>query len=194
MPPKVTDTPGDLERGATVRPGRRPFAGGRGDGRHRRCRWAARLLHAGGGVAQEDGPQELGVIAHLGRRPREADGPRVHDVDPVGHRDGHVDRLLDEEDRGPGVAQGPHGVEELLHHQRGQAERELVDQQQRRGGQQGHGQGQHLLLAAGEVAGPVVPPFGQHVEAAQGRRPPAARPAAGAGAPARRRPAGSPPR
>ena len=49
------------------------------------------------------------------------------------------------------------GAEDLLHEQRGQAEGGLVEQQQPRPGHQRAGDGQHLLLAARERAGRLLP-------------------------------------
>ena len=49
-----------------------------------------------------------------------------------------------------------HHVDKVVDHGRGQAEGELVDEEQLGAGHQAHGQREHLLLAAGQVTGPGV--------------------------------------
>ena len=52
-----------------------------------------------------------------------------------------------------------------LDHQRRQALRRLVEEEQLRAGEQGAGDGEHLLLAAGELASLAVEPLAQAREA-----------------------------
>ena len=52
----------------------------------------------------------------LVRRPGEAHGARLHDVDPIGHRHGDVHRLLHQHDGGAGPAHRLDGAEQLLDH------------------------------------------------------------------------------
>ena len=80
----------------------------------------------------------------------------MQNVDVVGHGDGALDVLLDQQHR---TAFGPehgHGVEDLVDDDRGEAHRELVGHDQRRVGDERPGQGQHLLLAAGQGPGRLV--------------------------------------
>ena len=70
--------------------------------------------------------------------------------------EGDVDRLLDEQDRRALLLDAAHDDEQLLDDRRGQAEGQLVDDEQLRLGDEGHRQRQHLLLAAREVAGHLV--------------------------------------
>ena len=88
--------------------------------------------------------------------PGEAHDTGLHDVDAVGHRHRDVHRLLDEEDGGAALAHRLDGAEQLLDHERGETERELVDEEQLGTGDGRHGEGEHLLLAAREVGGPLV--------------------------------------
>ena len=127
-----------------------------------RCDGRGRLLDV-------DRPQELGVGGQL-LAPSRRSGPdhRLHDVDAVGHRHGDVHRLLDEQDGGSGVAHGLDGSEELLDDDGGQPERELVDEEQLGSGDGGHGQGQHLLLATGEVARALGAAGGEGGEGSEG--------------------------
>ena len=68
-----------------------------------------------------------------------------------------LDVLLDDEDAGPALGgEPPDHREQVVEHDRGQAERELVEQQQLLAADQHPGQRQHLLLAAREQAGPAV--------------------------------------
>ena len=99
----------------------------------------------------------------------EADLALLHEQGPVGQRLGHVQRLLDDDHGLALVLQRPHRDQQLLDHDRGQAEGQLVDDEHFGLVDQRHGQGQHLLLAAGEVAGPGVVPLGQHREPGQRR-------------------------
>ena len=59
----------------------------------------------------------------------------------------------------PGGVDLPHLLDQLVDHGRGQAERQLVDAEQLGPGDERHGQRQHLLLAARQVAGQLVVPL-----------------------------------
>jgi len=74
-----------------------------------------------------------------------------------GERDRHVDRLLDEHNRGAVAVDGAHDLEQLLDDDRRQTEAELVDHEQSRPGDEGLAEREHLLLATGQVAGLLVP-------------------------------------
>ena len=68
--------------------------------------------------------------------------------------------LLDQQDADAGVLANPaQDAENLLHDQRRQAERRLIQQQQARAQHQGAGNRQHLLLAAGQGAGLLFEAF-----------------------------------
>ncbi len=56
----------------------------------------------------------------------------------------------------PVVGRGPDGPQEPVDDERGEAERQLVDEQQPRRPGQAAGEGEHLLLAAGEQADAAV--------------------------------------
>ena len=167
MPPKVTDIPFDAQhrdrarrraRSADVARGWRPAVARRSV---RRGRSIVRHLVAGG---QEHGPQEVGSVEQFGGRPAEADLAALHEVGPVGHREGDVHALLDEHD---GDAVGGHALhdrQQLPDDHRSEAERQLVDQQHLRAHDEAHRQGEHLLLAAGQVGGGGVEPLAEDRE------------------------------
>src|SRR6476661_1440222 len=72
----------------------------------------------------------------------------------------HLCVLLDQQDRHALLfVDAPDDRENLPHQDRRQAERRLVEQQQRRPVHQGAPDRQHLLLAAGELPGWLVQPF-----------------------------------
>ena len=56
------------------------------------------------------------------------------------------------------------GLVDLVDHERGQAQGRLVDQDQLGAGEVGPGQGQHLLLAAGQAAGGLAQPAAEDGE------------------------------
>ena len=85
----------------------------------------------------------------------------------VGDRQRDVHRLLDEDDRAALGVDRAHHVEQLLDDRRRQAERQLVDDQQLRLGDERHAEREQLLLAAGQVAGQLVPPLAQPREAVE---------------------------
>jgi len=68
------------------------------------------------GALQEDGAQHVGTLQQLGGRPVEADLTLLHEVRGLGQREGQVHRLLDEDDRRPGLADLLHDREQLLDH------------------------------------------------------------------------------
>ena len=79
-----------------------------------------------------------------------ADLEQVGAVDDIEHL---LDVLLDDQHGQPFGANAAHELEHLLHHQRREAGRRLVHQQQFRLRHQRAADGAHLLLAAGERAG-----------------------------------------
>jgi hypothetical protein len=98
--------------------------------------------------------QELGVLVHH-------DLAGLHHVAVGGDRQRHVGVLLDEQDRGALLVDLDDHVPDLLHDQRREAERGLVEQQVARLGHQRAPEGEHLLLAAGEVAGELLAALGE---------------------------------
>ena len=78
--------------------------------------------------------------------------------------EGDVDGLLDEDDRRTALADLLDHGEQLLDDHRREPERQLVDHQQARLREERLGEGEHLLLATGEVAGVVVPALAQDRE------------------------------
>ena len=71
----------------------------------------------------------------------------------IGERNRPVDRLLDDDDGDAVVAQGSQSLLHATCRLGREAQGQLVDEQEPWRGDQGHGQRQHVLLAAGEVAG-----------------------------------------
>jgi hypothetical protein len=108
---------------------------------------------AGRRPLQEHRAEDVGAFEQLGRRAPEADLALLEEHGGVGHLQGDVDRLLDEDDRGPGGHDVAHEREELGDDRGRQTERQFVDEQEPRCADEGHGEGQHLLLASAQVAG-----------------------------------------
>ena len=85
----------------------------------------------------------------------------LHDVAVVGDRQGHVGVLLDEQDARARLVDGHDRVPDLAYQLGGQAQGGLVQDEQFRIGHQRPPDGQHLLFAAGQVAGNVLPAVGK---------------------------------
>ncbi len=83
---------------------------------------------------------------------------------PVGDRQRHVERLLDDHDRHPLGLEPLDDLQQLLHDDRREAERQLVDEQHVGVVQERDGQGEHLLLAARHRTGRLVEPPGEVAE------------------------------
>ena len=86
-----------------------------------------------------------------------------HD-DHIGDAERDRRELLDEEHGRPRLRRLLDHPRQAFHDERGETEGDLVDQQTRRSGDERPGQHEHLLLAAGEFAGPDAGPFGQFGE------------------------------
>ena len=145
---------GDLEHGV---------AGG-----HRRI--GVSSVGTGGGAGQEDRSQQVGPIEQVSRRSAEADLAALHEVRPVCDLEGEVHALLDHDDGHAVVGQVAQDREHLGHDHRGQSEGELVDEQDPRPALEAHREREHLLLAAGQVAGRGLQEPGQdweHLERAR---------------------------
>src|SRR5262249_11695117 len=117
---------------------------------------------ATGGRARSAGGAEVSALhglaaQQLGGRPLEHDLTRLEDIAAVGHLQRLLGVLLDEQD-GDAVGLEPaDDAEDLLHEQRGQPERGLVQHEEARAPDQGAGDGELLLLAAGQRAGELAP-------------------------------------
>ena len=108
---------------------------------------------AAGGAGDEHRAQDVGPLEQLGGRALEAHLALLHEHGPLGQVEGHVDRLLDDHDRRAAAVDLAHDLEQLADDGRRQAERQLVDHEQLGPGHERAAEGEHLLLAAGEVAG-----------------------------------------
>ncbi len=84
-----------------------------------------------------------------------------HDGRPRRHRQGGGHELLHQQDGHPPPRQVPDQLVELRHDQRGEAHRQLVEQQHLGVRDQRPRDGQHLLLAAGHGAGQLPAALGQ---------------------------------
>ena len=101
------------------------------------------------------------VVYEIGRRRLVDDGALAHDVGVVGHAHGHAEVLLHQEDGLPRLLELCDHPEDLVDHHGGQALRRLVEQQQIGVGHERAGDGEHLLLAAGQEVTLVLTPFFQ---------------------------------
>jgi hypothetical protein len=97
--------------------------------------------------------EQFGVGAQVGGGAGEADLAALHDVGVVGQAQGYGGELLDQQHAGAGLDDRADDRDQAADHHRGQAQRQLVDQHVARLGDQGLGQHDHLLLAAGQGAG-----------------------------------------
>jgi hypothetical protein len=82
-------------------------------------------------------------------------------VGVVGQAQGDGGELLDQQHAGAGLGDGGDDRDQPADHDRGQAEGQLVDEQVARLADQGLGQHDHLLLAAGQGAGQGSQALGQ---------------------------------
>ena len=107
-------------------------------------------------------PLEARAVARkLGRGSARGDAPLLEHVDVVGHREGGVHVLLDEE-HGVGLAlERVQRRHDGLDHRGGEALRGLVQDQELVAPDEGAGDGEHLLLAAGEAARRLTLPLGE---------------------------------
>ena len=118
-------------------------------------------VRAGARALHVDGPQDVGAAQQVGGGAEELDLALLHEDRLLGQVQGHVDRLLDHDDRDALGVDATHDLEQLADHRRREAQRELVDHQELGLREEGLGQRQLLLLAAREVAGHGVDPLGQ---------------------------------
>ena len=113
-----------------------------------RCAWdAVRSVLAEVGLADVVAGEQL--LAGAG----EHDLADLEHVALGGPLQGGLGVLLDEQDRGALLLERGHGRHDLLHHQRRQAHRRLVEHEQLGAAHHRPAHGEHLLLATGEGAG-----------------------------------------
>src|SRR5439155_13108443 len=85
----------------------------------------------------------------------------IEDDDAIGERQRGVDVLFDQEHRQTLALEATQHLDDGLEHERGESLRRLVQQDQRGVGHQGPADGEHLLLAAREVAPEPAPQLSQ---------------------------------
>src|SRR2546427_704652 len=100
-------------------------------------------------------------ISKWGRPARVHDLAAVEHVHAIGDGDGHRQILLDQQDGEARALELGDDAPDLAHQQRRQPLGGLVHQQERRVAHQGAADGQHLLLAARELAGAALRALGQ---------------------------------
>ncbi len=100
---------------------------------------------------EEHRPQQVGSLEQLGRRPAEPDLAALHEVRPLGNGQRDVDALLDQDDRRALARASRRRSAASADDHRGEAERQLVDQQHGGLDDERHAEREHLLLAAGQV-------------------------------------------
>ena len=100
---------------------------------------------------EEDRSQKVAPGQELGGRPLEPDFALLHEIGAVCDGQRHVDRLLHQKDRASLGVDSPDDLQELLDDGRGQAQGQLVDDQQAGLGHECHAQAELLLLPAREV-------------------------------------------
>src|SRR5512147_227061 len=128
------------------------------------CPWWRALVpgRACWGSVAEVGAADGVVLLEVGGRARHDDAAGLEEVGVVGQVEGHRRVLLHEQDAHPLLlVDRAHDAEDLPDHQRGQAERGLVQQQQAGAGHERARDRQHLLLAARQRARLLPPPLGE---------------------------------
>ena len=104
------------------------------------------------------------MIDQVLRRVGQDDASRLEHVAPLGNGQGHVGVLLHQQDGDPLAVEILDDLERLLHVQRGEPHGGLVHDEQPRAGQEGPGDGQHLLLTARERPPQLPAPLPQDRE------------------------------
>ena len=113
------------------------------------------------GAGDEHRAEDVGPVEQVLGGAGEAELALLHEHRALGEPEGDVDRLLHHHDREPGVVDAVHDVDELADDRGRQAERQLVDEEELRVRDERLAHRQHLLLAAGEVAGHLVDAIGE---------------------------------
>ena len=130
----------------------------------RRSTMCRRLGRRRGGVTEEHRPEQVVALDEFSRRAVEANSASLHEVRGVGEFEGHVDRLLDENDRHAARRNLADHRQQLLDDHRCETQRQLVDHQQPRCEEKAHPQREHLLLATGQIRRRLVQAAGQRRE------------------------------
>src|SRR5450755_2748552 len=118
------------------------------------------LIHSAMVSVPEIGARDL-LARQLGRRTLERDATFLETDDAIAHLERLPDVLLHEQKRdafGPDLRQR---AIDVTHHDRRQAERDLVSQEQPRIGHQFTAHGNHLLLASGQLGAVSFAEFAQ---------------------------------
>ena len=139
----------------------------RGGGPGGGARRPSPLRRAGRGPAQEHRPEDVVALQQIARGSPEADFALLHEERGFRDRQRHVHGLLDHHDCYSVVVQVTHHFEELLHNHGGEAQRQLVDEEDPGLGHERHRHAEHVLLAAGQVRGGLVqllPKAREHLE------------------------------
>ena len=88
------------------------------------------------------------AIEQFDRRAREDHLPLLHEDGTLAEAQSQVDRLLDQNDRSALIMDALDDAQQALDHRGGEPQRELINDQQPRFGDEGHGEAEHLLLPA----------------------------------------------
>jgi len=115
-------------------------------------------------------PVDFGVGDELLRGTFERHAARLEHVRAIGEAQRKRGVLLDEQHRGPAVADAGDHRADRLDHDRREPERRLVEQNQRRPRHQRAADGEHLLLATGQRSGELLTPLLQHRERVEDAR------------------------
>ena len=107
--------------------------------------------HAGSSAGQEDRTGEVVARRQFLGRPNEADLTLLHEHRTIGDRERDVQRLLDDDHRQALFLERADDLEHLLHDDRREPERELVDDEHLGFVQQRHREREHLLLPARQI-------------------------------------------
>src|SRR5215218_2715377 len=119
--------------------------------------------------ATEIGLLESRIARELDSRTRHFHGSAVDQVGTVGKGEGVTGHLVHDKERHAFLSELGKGGEQLLDHERREAERRLVEHQQARLSEKAACQCEHLLLAAGEKAGALAEPLPQSWKALEHR-------------------------
>src|SRR5690348_17045051 len=106
---------------------------------------------------EEDGTRQIVAGEQLARRALELDLTLLEEDRAVADRERDVERLLDDQHRLSSRLQLVDELQHALHHDRREAERQLVDEQHLGTVYEHTREREHLLLAAREAAGGLLP-------------------------------------
>ena len=112
--------------------------------------------HLGFLASEEHGPRQVVAFHEVADRSFETHPALFEKHRPVGDRRRHIERLFDDDQRHPRRLQALHHPDELLDHDGGETQGQLVDHEDLGIVEHGDGQGQHLLLSARERVGSLA--------------------------------------